>query len=300
MNMMKNIKNKLKLALYIIPAIFITACEESFEDKLDSTYTRLVVDGAITNDTMAHKVLLKYSNDALNRNPTRFVSGAVVTISDGTNTFNLHENPKVPGEYLTDDNVYGIPGNTYALNISNVDVDANGVKETYTASSYLPFMSMIDSITVTDYINSSNDELIGWLINLYGQDRGGRNYYLTKAIRNDTLVTDSLKEYGATVNSGFEGDRYEGFSVYYFDKDDTTDIVRENDRITLELNCITKEYYDFVVGFRKEYFPKNPIFSGPSANVTTNISPKEKAVGFFAAYSAVRKSTVYHKTITKN
>ena len=298
MNKMKNIKNKLKLALYIIPAIFITACEESFEDTLDSTYTRLVVDGAITTDTTAHRVLLKYSNDPLNKNPTRFVSGAVVTISDGTNTFNLHENAKVPGEYLTDNNVYGIQGNTYTLNISNVDVDANGVKETYTASSYLPYMSRIDTITVTDYIH--NDELIGWLVNLYGQDRGGRNYYLTKVIRNDTLVTDSIKEYGAAVNSGFEGKKYEGFAVYYLDEEDTTDIVRENDRVILELNCITKEYYDFVLGFRKEYFPKNPIFSGPSANVTTNISPKEKAVGFFAAYSAVRKSTVYHKTITKN
>ncbi|HEY9124243.1 MAG TPA: DUF4249 family protein [Bacteroidales bacterium] len=290
---MKNIKNKLKLALYIFPAIFITACEEPIEDKLDSTYTRLVVDGTITTDTMAHRVLLKYSNDALNRNPIRFVSGAVVTISDGTNTFNLHENPKVPGEYLTDSNVYGVPGNTYTLNISNVDVDDNGVKETYTASSYLPYMSRIDTITVTDYIY--NDELLGWLINLYGQDRGGRNYYLTKAIRNDTLVTDSLKEYGAAVNSVFEGEKYEGFAVYFLEKDDTTDIVRENDRITLELNCITKDYYDFVIGFQKEYFPKNPIFSGPSANVLTNISPKEKAVGFFAAYSVVRKSTIYKK-----
>jgi hypothetical protein len=284
--------------VFLLITLVSVACTEEYIDTFDLTYPHLVVYGAITTDTTAHKIMLSISNDALNRNPIKYVKGAIVTISDGSTTFNLIENKGKPGEYLTDYNVYGIPGKTYTLNISNVDIDENGQFETYTASSYMPKPCYIDTITVTKF--KQGEHFGGWLVNLYGTDIGGRNYFLTKVFRNDTLLTDSLNEVGAANNAGFEGKYYPGFPVYMLSTEDPTDSIHTNDKVKLEIDCVTKDYYDFVLASQKEYYPKNPIFSGPSSNVNTNILPLKKAVGFFAAYSLARKTTVFIPDTTTN
>ena len=58
---------------------------------------------------------------------------------------------------------------------------------------------------------------------------------------------------------------------------------------------ITEEYYNFIYDYILDYSPKVPIFSGPSANISTNIEPKDKAVGIFTAYSVKRKSIIYNR-----
>jgi hypothetical protein len=277
-----NTHKKLSL-IVIISSIMIGACTERINLPFDSTYTRLVVDGAITTDTTAHKVLLSRSNDALNKNEIVYVSNAVVTISDGTTVFPLTENSKKHGLYETQPNVFGQTGKKYTLNVSNVDVNDDGVLESYSASSEIKSINVIDSITF--FYQQFGPETGGWLINLYGWDNGGRNYYLTKAYKNGVLLTDSLKEYGKANNAGFDGKYYPGFSVYFLNNNKIDERVKEGDTITLELDNITEDYYNFIDGFQQEYQPKNPIFGGPSANVLTNIEPKDKAVGYFAAYS---------------
>ena len=50
---------------FIITAIaaFLWNCSERIELELDSTYTRLVIEGSVTTDTMAHWVRLSTSSD---------------------------------------------------------------------------------------------------------------------------------------------------------------------------------------------------------------------------------------------
>ncbi len=287
--------NKLYLSVIIalICMIALVSCQEEIDIALDSTYVRLVIDGSINTDTTVHKVRLSTSGDALNKEPGHAISNAFVTISDGTTLFTLKENSANPGTYETDPNVYGVPGKTYILNISNVDVNGDGTMENYTASSFLPIENPIDSIKVQ--YNRGNPHRKEWLVDLFAQEiGGGRNFYLMKAYKNDTLVTDSMYEYiNIADNTGFEGKYYDGFPVYTFSGDKIDEKVRIGDVITLEMDGITEEYEKFIYGFISEYYPKIPIFSGPSANVPTNIIPKDKAVGFFTAYSAVRKRVVY-------
>ena len=42
-------------------SLLIFSCVERIDIELDDSYTRLVVDGAITTDTMAHTILLSES-----------------------------------------------------------------------------------------------------------------------------------------------------------------------------------------------------------------------------------------------
>jgi hypothetical protein len=272
--------------------IMLVSCSEEVDFPLESTYVRLVVFGEMTTDTTVHSVKLSKSGDALNKYPGGTISNAIVTISDGSNLLTLHENHFKPGVYETDATVYGVPGRTYTLNISNVDVDGDGAMEEYTASSYLPKENPIDSITV----QRTTEFQKGWMINLYSQEiGGGRNFYLIKAFKNDTLLTDSIYEYtNIADNTGFEGKYYDGFSVYTLSQDKLDERVKIGDKVTLEMDGITQDYENYILGFILEYYPKIPIFSGPSANVPTNIEPKNKAVGFFAAYSVARKSVIYN------
>lgn len=279
-------------ALFYLILVLI-ACTEEADFPLESTYVRLVVEGAINTDTTVHRVSLHTSGDALNKIPGRPVSGATVSLSDGTSNFDLRENPENAGVYETEPTVFGIPGKTYTLNISNVDVDNDGTFEEYSASSWLPLINPIDSIQIKFYDYGSGYK--GWLIYLYGQEIGGGiNYYLMKAYKNGVLLTDSTNEYTRFAdNTGFEGTYYNGFPVYYLDYNKTDERLEAGDVVTLEMDGITREFKDFVLGFLLEYQPKIPLFSGPSANIPTNIVPADKAVGFFTAYSSMRKSRVW-------
>ena len=281
---------------FIILTIFILfqSCTEKDNKIFSTQYIGLVVEGAITTDTTVHTVILKKSNDPENKVPVQFISKAIVTISDGKNIFPLTENPDKKGYYNTLPNVYGIPGNNYTLNISNVDVNNDGVMETYSASSLLRNELPVDSISF--FYQKFSPDFKGLAVNLYAQDIGaGRDYYLIKIKKNSELITDSLYEYSIANNSGFEGKYYDGISVYFLNETKPDELVKPGDTITLELNGITEDYFNFITGIITEYQPKNPIFSGPSANVVTNLtsSTSNNVSGFFAAYSIKRKTRIY-------
>jgi hypothetical protein len=296
--MITSIKKHSLISIVMLIFFGITSCHEEINMSYNPTYTRLVVDGSITTDTMRHYVRLTKSGDALNQYPIQPITKAVVSITDGDTTFNLHEVTGVEGLYATDSAAYGLPGKTYTLYISNVDVNEDDILESYSATCALRKEGTIDSIKLMRQVYSAEDK--GWVINLYGQDiGGGRNFYLMKAYKNGILLTDSIQEYvNIADNTGFEG-QYYSFSVYYLDEKKLDERLKDGDTITLEMDGITIDYMLFLYAFIQEYFPKAPIFSGPSANVPTNVIPADKALGFFTAYSIQRKSVIFKSGYSK-
>lgn len=289
--MMKNIKNQ---AIYIFILSFITAgCTEIIDNiQLDSTRPRLVVEGYISTDTTRHMVKLSKLGDALKKDPVQIISNALITISDGTTTFGLTEDQTKKGTYFTAPDVYGVAGRTYTLRIKNVDINNDQLMEEYTAQSLLKRLNPIDSIHVI--YNNSNPHFKNWSINLYSLDPGeGRNFYLLKVLRNNTLLTDSVFKYSIADNYGFEGKYFDGFPVYFLREEREDEKLTPGDTITLEMYGITEDYYSFIYSYITDYYPKVPIFSGPSANIPTNIKPLDDAVGVFTAYSIKRKSVIF-------
>jgi hypothetical protein len=287
-------KKNASISIYLIFIVLsFIACQEKINFPLENSFVRLVVDGSINTDTTVHRVSLSRSGDALNEEPGSAISNAIVTIADGSMSFNLKENPAKPGIYETDSTVFGVPGMTYTLHISNIDVNNDGIPEEYSASSSIERINPIDSIQVK-YESFREDK--GWLINLFALEiGGGRNFYLMKAYKNGILLTDSTYECNSFAdNTGFEGKYYNGFSVYYLNSKKPDERLVPGDVVTLEMEGITEAYKNFLLGFITEYQPKIPLFSGPSANIPTNIQPSEKAVGFFTAYSCMRKNTIYN------
>lgn len=282
---MQNINLKIKFLLFLI---LLSQCTERINIELDSSYTRLVVEGFISTDTTQYMVRLTRSGDYFYNKPAEPVSGANVIISDGANSVILNESSDFPGTYLTDADYYGVPGKTYTLTINNVDIDNNGGPEQYTASSELEPVNTIDSIQL---INQKGTDYNFYEVLIYAWDPPTKNFYSFKVLRNGKYITDSLKELMVQNDIFFNGNYAMGIPAQFLDQDEKDEIIKAGDTITLEINGITERYYNYIQEAQNEIFYQNPIFSGPPANISSNIT--NGALGFFTAYSVARRSTIF-------
>lgn len=114
------------------------SCTEIVDIDLDSTYTRLVVQGGVTSDSAQHQVRLTLSSDYFSNQPAPGVSNAVVHIDFDNTSLLLEEHDTIPGLYLTPYAFRGEIGTSYDLSIDEVDVDNDGIYESYNASSTMP------------------------------------------------------------------------------------------------------------------------------------------------------------------
>lgn len=283
--MIKIIQNYIAASLVLLSfVVFFQSCTERIDIDLDSTFTRCVIYGEITTDTTAHKVRITRSADYYSNKPSEPISGASVSISDGTSNFFLSESLTEPGNYFTTSDIYGLPGKTYTLNVSNVDLNGNGALSSYTARSELKPVSSIDSIGA-EY----NSLWKIWEIKAWAKDpKESTDFYMFKVYINGVLNADSLRNLVVVEDKFFNGNFTNGITVYMVEGQDT---IKTNDLITLDICGINKDYFHFVTEAQTMINPQIPLFSGPPANVRTNIT--NDAVGYFTAYSISSKSRRY-------
>jgi hypothetical protein len=293
--------NKIKYISFILIIILIASCRDRINISVGSTYVRLVIEGEITSDTMAHKVTLTKTENYFSDNPVQPVSNATVFITDGNDTFNLLESLSKPGDYYTASNVYGIAGHTYNLFVKNVDI--GNEQSDYVASCYMPAVSKIDSFLIKPASiqrGPSTDKY--WEVDLYAKDPAATiDFYLFKLYYNNILLSDTLNKLTSTNDVLFNGNSTNGVTLYnisnaYRNQQGLLYIkngIMPNDTFTLEIDGVSESYFNFITQMQTQYQNANPIFGGPPANASNNVLPSDKAVGFFAAYSATRKSIIY-------
>ncbi|NPA35921.1 MAG: DUF4249 domain-containing protein [Chlorobi bacterium] len=277
----------MKNLIYIL-LLFISACTEDIELNLKHTDPRLVVEGFITTDTATHYVRLSKSGDFFANEQMPAVRHAKVSINDGHYTYELIESESLPGLYLTFDNFFGVTGRTYKLKIENVDINDDGVYETYTAQSYLNPVTKVDSIKL-EY--EDNWDL--WKVLLYAMEPGGdtTDYYMFSLIVNDTLYTDQLTEVTVADDRFIDGNYAKGVWVHSFYINNDEYDIYPGDTITLKMSGITSEFYNYVIALQEETGTNIPLFSGPPANLPGNIS--NGALGYFTCYSNSYGSTIH-------
>jgi hypothetical protein len=302
---MKTIKN----TIIFLAVTFLFSCTEPFNPPLSETYTRLFVEGYINTDTTAHEVILSYSTKIYDTISPEMVSNAIVSITNGTDTFNLTENIEKPGHYFTEPNVYGISDRIYTLKIENIDINKDGEQDTVWASSYLPDAGTFDSIAL-EYDNTRRRE--GWRINCYAQDQKNvENYYMFDARINGELYSDTIGVKTYSDDQIFDGSYTNGITLYTIlnewpenDQAFPGDLykqggLQDGDTITVEISATTKDFFKFLDQATTQSFGYNPMFGGPPASVISNIEPSDIAVGVFSAYATQRSSTIFKKPVTK-
>ena len=272
------------LFIILSAAILLVSCTERIDIELDSTYDRLAVEGHISTDTMTHWVKLTRSSDYYSGNPPIPVTDAAVIISDGAETIAFEEDPENTGFYKSPPDYYGVPGKTYTLNIELAE-EIGGYKD-YSAHSELNPVEEIDSIRVV-----YNDDWQVYEVQIFALEPPTTDFYAFDVLKNGKLLTDTIDKVWISDDRFFNGNYTLGALVGILDPDDPREVPAIGDTITLKMSNITKEYYNFILELQDQTFQyRNPLFSGPPANITTNI---ENAHGFFAAYATTYSSTVY-------
>ncbi len=282
-----------KIIISIASFLILASCTEKIDMETGTTFIRLAVSGQITTDTTAHKIWLKKTTNVEDTMPAPRVSGANLIITDdASHTFVLTESNTEPGLYLTDPTVFGLPGHTYTLHISNVDINGDGTMETYEASDKMNPVPPLDSIKLERI-----DDWEATAIKVWATDPATTEFYLCKYDVNDTLLTDTITEVFLTDDILFNGNTTNGIRSQYLEDEYDDEILNPGDVVTFEINSVSEEYFTYLYKLQTEVFPKVPLFSGPPANVSTNVknigSNGPPAVGFFSAYSLERSSVVY-------
>lgn len=281
----------------IIVATILTACTTDIALDLKNTTPELVVEGAVTSDTLAHVIQLKKTAAYFSNQSAEMISGATVTLDDGVSKITLIEDAINKGNYQTPVTYHGVAGRTYTLTIDNIDVNADGIKEQYTATTKMNAVSHIDSIMVKKERIFQSDM---WAVKASIQDpENERNYYRVRSYKNNKLTTDSIQEWGVTDDEFFNGKYLINERMIYLSGSKKDEKLKSGDLIMLEMSGITKEYKEFIEQAQSEFWGRNPMFGGQPANIITNIKQtlplngKNNPHGYFAAYSISRAKTVY-------
>ncbi len=266
-------KNKSILFLLIF---LIFGCEEVIDWPVDSDEVRLIVEGRITNEMKAHQITLTQTADYFNPADPVPVENAIVTISDGNETFSLEQS--APGVYQSEP-FAGQVGRTYSLAIALASPLAG--ESEFTASSTMMAPATLDSMSARNIEEEDFGELFEYTsLAVWGvgnlEDENG---YLIEVYLNDELESDSIDE-AVTFDDEFFSEEFVAFELYAIEEP----MAEENDSVTLIMHTVEKEFVEFHDQLLTESEPRDPFgLSSPPANVSTNISGT--ALGYFYASS---------------
>ena len=269
----------MKLRLYILA--FLTAlligCTKEFDLDLENGENgQLVVEGYITDEVKAHQIRLTKSTDYYVNQAPVGVSGATVSITDGTNTYVLTEDSQEAGVYLTDPTVQGVEGRTYTLNITSEG-------ENYEAISTMPYTVLMDSADIildtifTQFFDADTSKDYYRIRGSFQDPAGIENNYLWNLYKNDTLLSDTLYEVLFSNDEFYDGQFLPLDDIFYEDAE-------SGDTFMIETLCIPEHVFDFYIDVNLETEWKGGIFDAPPANISTNIS--NGGLGIF--YAAAR------------
>ncbi len=257
-----------------------TACSEVVELDLNDTEPVVIIEGTVTNQMKNHYVKVSRSIDFYSDGTSKGVTNAIVSVSDGTTTFDYVHNPtdkeENVGIYFSTNPFSGESGKKYTLNVS---VDGAN----YSAEDNLYPVTAIDSLEVIineDEFDDPEKENYFYEILFYAKEpQETEDFYLFKFYRNDTLVLDSPTD-------------------IYFSNDDllaeeingipTASFYKVGDIGKVEMYSISNAgfiYYNDLINLLQN---DGGMFGSPPVNPRTNV--KGGALGFFQTSSVVSET----------
>ena len=276
---------KKHIVYVFILMISAASCIERIDIMTDYISSRLVVYGYITTDAKRHEIRITRSAGYFTEDSPAGVSGAAVTISDEDgNIFYLDENPEDPGLYQTADDVRGEEGKTYTLDVLS---DA----QHYRASARIAHLNDIDSVRLRNSAFSENRVEL-----LVFADMPEGNHYSIFVSVNDSLRNATINRFRVRSNI------VNGMTIYVLRKspedgdEENNNLLRPGDKVTVNINAISEEYATFISAAQTELSGSIPIFSGPPANVPSNIrevNTNTPALGFFTAFPSRYADVTY-------
>lgn len=251
--------------------------EEEITWKVGEHTDMLVVESIITNEFKHQSIKLSLSNTYFDTTHPRNLSGAIVSIEDGTEIFNFLEAGDTPGLYTSENPFAAEELKTYKLNIT-LSQPVNGLSE-YNAVCQMPEGFKMDSIKSEiyalpelDFDTTEDDDTAVLVIYYFGVEPvKSENFYFTKTYINDKLIDDTPKEYNF-YSTSYENTGYVFIDSYFKN-------TFQNDTVTFQLFTINRNYYKYLEGVSIIDDSGNAMsMSGPPANAVGNVN---NALGYF-------------------
>lgn len=264
--------------VFIAAAFILQSCTERIDIQSDEEFQKLAVEGYISPDIQL--ITLTETSGYFSQQAPAPVSEANVVVTENDEIYQFSEDTENPGNYFPPENFTIEPESSYQLTIDLKE--EIGGESHFESEATMPVLSdEIDSIRV---IYRSDFET--WIIKLYAYEPSGPNYYMFTAWVNGEAVTDSLSRIGVADDKIVDGTYMNGIWVLFLKEDE----VAVEDTVTMATSSITEDYFRYLTEAQTEMSPKNPFFSGPPANVRSNIS--NGAVGYFAVFSSAFSTTI--------
>ena len=287
------------LIAIILGGFFFQSCEEDIELDLNTeNQKRLVLYGYLTTDTIKHELNLTYTADYFFNKPPEAVNNSVVKIVEYDDAglqnptgrvIEYEEVPEKDGTYISKNITYAIEKKYYKL---TAEITAAEIQGTYEAVSYCPPINRSDDFYIElEFQDDWGDD--GYIeVKVWYQDPPTQDWYLFNIYKNGILITDTLAQKEVSDDTFYNGSNTNGAGVGYLDQSIGREKVYPGDVIGFQAGSVTEEYAIFVWEAQAEIFFGSPLFDGPPANISSNIS--NGAFGFFATFSTAYTQTVYN------
>jgi Domain of unknown function (DUF4249) len=280
--------------------ILLSGCEKNIDFKLDQTEPKLVVEATIENGTAPMVFLTRSFNYFSEITPAlltgSFVHGAVIKVSNGTQTHQLKEYtvPVINGFNLY---YYSIDSANLATAFTgqlktNYTLEINVDGKTYTSATTIPDITKkIDSIWSRPVPGDTSQKQVNVIIKVtdppgfgdyvrYWTKRNSEPYLPGFSSVFDDYVIDGTT-YELPVEPGIDRNAKENdFDLRSFKKGDT---------VTLKLSNIDKVTYDFWRTMEYTYSSIGNPFASP-VKVINNIS--NGALGYFGGYASQYRTII--------
>ncbi len=267
----------------------IAGCTEPIEMIGDDMDPKLVITGTLSTEPGYQIVEISSTVPYFGTDLPENMDAARVMLND------IELIRDAPGIYTTGPNFAAVEGETYLLEVW-IDFDRDGKEEYYSATTTVPYVHVLESLTVRSLIQGEIN--IPFVLLAGFQDTPGEDYYGAALWINNELYSNRILRYYVHSLNDYSQD---GSFIRYpipewiiteslvWDNGETYDLYA-GDVLTVELQTLSKEYYKFLQEAKIEKNQHFPLFSGPRGNVTGNISGG--ALGVFGSYAVNCKSVI--------
>lgn len=280
---------------------FFCGCTEEIVIDVEEGPRMVGIYGSITNEMKRHQIIVSQSSDFYGSGEPQMVSGAEVTVTEDDSIVHTFVET-TPGIYEMSAPMRGEEGHIYQLRVTTHE--EGRTEEYYAVDTMRTAITSIDSMRVLPRTFNNKKIEDRYKVCPYFQTlEGDRSSYLMKVAINGKLITDTLTEYqtmqprnlsgvylnGKEMETMFRGTDFpEGVYSINTKKDDEG--LKAGDEVTLYVNVISKEYLDYIKDI-KGSSGSNPFFGSP-ANVSSNIQPEKRALGFFFTSAITQGITI--------
>ena len=295
-----------RLLIIILSIISLSSCTDDIIIDTQEGPELVGINGYITNEFKKHQIVLSKTADFYSKEDIVMISDAEVFVYDGYDTIYFKETEN-KGYYETIEPVAGIIGHTY--NLSVCIFDEEGQQRYHAQSTMKENTPQIDSLVIKDFALGGMPFNAKGLYAYFQSSEDPTTCYLINIAVNDSLLNESILDCPAYSLAGASGLYVNGpefielfgelplhiFSEMYVASEDgsfiKTSSIKEGDTVSMYLYSITPEFSKYISDINSN-IGSNPMMGMPH-NVSTNIYPQGKAVGFFEASSVISSSVIY-------